>query len=225
MKFSSNLNQNLIVIIPARRNSKKIPFKNRYKINGLTIVDHTIEFSESINPKEIILSTDDEFYIENPKYKNIIHVRPDYLAKDETLIADALFYIVEDKKLQDNFILMLEPTCFPRNKKHLNCLVDGTFFNSGARSLASFSETNQIKQKIWLLKNNKLIPDVDVWKRRQDYGKQYLLTGHYYGFYGGDLKKYYPGLCDENVFPIFIEDEYVDINTFEDLKRLKYNFD
>ena len=77
-------------------------------------MDHTIEFSESINSKEIILSTDDEFYIENPKYKNIIHVRPDYLAKDETLIADALFYIVEDKKLHDNFILMVNQSFFQK---------------------------------------------------------------------------------------------------------------
>ena len=57
--------KDFVVIIPARRNSKSIPFKNRQKVNGLTLVEHTIKFSEEINAKRIILSTDDEFYLEN----------------------------------------------------------------------------------------------------------------------------------------------------------------
>ena len=65
--------------------------------------------------------------------------------------------------------------------------------------------------------NDKMISDKNVWKRRQDYSKQFMLSGHFYGFWGIDLEKFYPGLCDEKVFPIFIKDEYVDINYSTDL--------
>lgn len=214
--------KDFIIVIPARRNSKSIPFKNREQINGLTIVEHTIEFSKNLNPKKIILSTDDEFYIDNAKFNKYIHKRPPQLALDETLIADVLLNLIEEKNLYDEFILLLEPTCFPRLRNQLNEFFDGTFTKSKARSIASFSKSPVIKEKIWLSKDGKLTPDTDMWKRRQEYYDQYILTGHYYGFFGKDLKNYYPGLCDQNVFPIKISEEYIDINTFDDLEKLKY---
>ena len=66
-----------------------------------------------------------------------------------------------------------------------------------------------------------MVPDPDLWKNRQDYPEQFILTGHYFGFYGKDISQYYPGLCDEKVFPIMIKDEFSDINTYEELDQLK----
>lgn len=214
--------QDLIIVIPARRNSKSIPFKNRQKINGINIVDYAIQFSQKVNPSEIILSTDDEYFFQKEEYKNFIHKRPSSLATDETIISDVMLQIINERNLQEKFILLLEPTCFPRYLYHLEPLMDGTFLKSGSRCLASFTNTPIIKEKIWSQKKGKLISDPLVWNRRQDFPAQFILTGHYYGFYGKDLYKYYPGLCDENVFPIIIKDKYIDINTFDDLEKLKY---
>ena len=209
------------VIIPARRNSKSIPFKNRQTVNGLTIVEHTIKFSEEINAKRIILSTDDEFYLENTKYQKYILKRPDYLATDETIISDVILQIIEFENLNEDFILLLEPTSLPRYKYQLNELFNGDFDNSNARSLASFYKSPLIKEKIWTSIDNKLVPDPEIWKRRQDYPEQFILTGHYFGFYGKDVRGYYPGLCDEKVYPIIITDEFSDINTYAELNQLK----
>ena len=213
--------QNPIAIIPARRNSKSIPFKNRQVIDNLTIVDHAINFSKNFNFKDIILSTDDEFYIDDPKYKEYIYKRPAHLATDQAIISDVMVEMVEDKGLHDEFILLFEPTCLPRYRKQLNCIFDGSFENSGSRSLASFVKSPIIKEKIWIEVAGKITPDKNVWKRRQDYAKQYMLTGHYYGLWGKDIKKYYPGLCDENVFPILINEPFIDINTYDDLEEAK----
>ena len=209
------------VIIPARRNSKSIPFKNRQKVNGLTLVEHTIKFSEEINAKRIILSTDDEFYLDNPKYSKFVLNRPPHLATDEAIISDVILQIIEVEKLEEEFILLLEPTSLPRYKHQLNQLFNGDFENSKARSLASFCKSPLIKEKIWTCHNDQLVPDPEIWKRRQDYPDQFILTGHYFGFYGKDVKKYYPGLCDEKVFPIMIKDKFSDINTYAELNQLR----
>lgn len=213
--------KDFIVIIPARRNSKSIPFKNRQKVNGLTIVEHTIKFSEEINAKRIILSTDDEYYLENKKYEKFTLKRPPHLAKDETIVSDVILQIIEIEHLEEDFILLLEPTTLPRYKHQLKELFNGDFEKSQAKSLASFYKSPLIKEKIWTSINNKLVPDPEIWKRRQDYAEQFILTGHYFGFYGKDVKEYYPGLCDEKVFPIMIKDEFSDINTFAELNQLK----
>ena len=63
-----------------------------------------------------------------------------------------------------------------------------------------------------------MISHPQVWKRRQDYSEQFMLSGHYYGFWGRDLTGYYPGLGGKDVYPIFIRDKFVDINYKEDLK-------
>ena len=219
MNSSHVSTRNLVIVIPARRNSKSVPFKNRYKINNLTIVDHAINFAKELKPSEIILSTDDEYYLDDSKYNDFALKRPKEYATDNAIISDVLLDLVESKKLENKFLLVCEPTSLPRDKNHLLPLFDGTFIQSGRKSLASFTKSPYIKQKVWLSKNNKLIPDPDIWKRRQDYEPQYILTGHYYGFWGRDLKSYHPGLCDENVFPIFINEKYFDINTIEELKE------
>ena len=213
--------KDFVVIIPARRNSKSIPFKNRQKVNGLTLVEHTIKFSEEINAKRIILSTDDEFYLENPKYEKILLKRPPHLATDETIISDVILQIIKTESLEEDFILLLEPTSLPRYKYQLNNFFNGDFENSKSRSLASFCKSPLIKQKIWTSIDNQMVPDPDLWKNRQDYPEQFILTGHYFGFYGKDINQYYPGLCDEKVFPIMIKDEFSDINTYEELDQLK----
>ena len=68
-------------------------------------------------------------------------------------------------------------------------------------------------------------PDVfdkhKITKLIKDYPDQFILTGHYFGFYGKDVKKYYPGLCDEKVFPIMIKDKFSDINTYAELNQLR----
>tara|TARA_B100000886_G_C20358640_1_gene464180 strand:- start:447 stop:1115 length:669 start_codon:yes stop_codon:yes gene_type:complete len=212
---------NLVFIIPARRNSKTIPFKNRKKINGLSLVDHAISFCENFNSDEIILSTDDEFFLENQKYKDYSLRRPDNLATDESIISDVMLELVETKSLHDKFIILLEPSTLPRDPQHLDCLFNGEFENSKSSSIASFAKSPLLKEKIWISEKGKLMPDSNLWKRRQDYAKQYTLTGHYYGFFGKDIFKFYPGLCDENVFPIFIQEYFADINDFKDLEEAK----
>ena len=48
-----------LIIIPARKGSKRLKNKNFLKLNGKTLLEHTIEFAKSVNSTDlIIVSTD-----------------------------------------------------------------------------------------------------------------------------------------------------------------------
>ena len=218
MSLSQQSVNESIIVIPARRNSKGIPFKNRSIVNGQTLVEHSMAFARNIPHSSIILSTDDEYFLGDSLYKEVVDHRPDFLTGDNVIISDVLIELIERKHLFNSFIIVLEPTCLPRSSTDLEHIYNGDFVKSGKTSFTSFSQSPVFLEKIWQNSEGRMVHHPNVWKRRQEYPTQYCLTGHYYGFLAKDLRDYYPGLCDSNVFPVFIEYDYVDINIPVDLE-------
>ena len=92
------------------------------------------------------------------------------------------------------------------------------FFLKNKATFTSFIESPIPKEKIWKYKDGKMIPHADVWKRRQEYEKQYSLSGHYYGLFLVNIDNIYPSLCEDDVYPLIIDDDFhIDIDRKVDL--------
>ena len=111
-----------IVIIPARKNSKRIKGKNLRELNGKPLISYSIEYAlENINPKNIWVNTDDDMVIDVAKKYNVsTYRRPDRLALDETSTNEVILEFIEHLMSEGiNFsnIITLQPTNPIRSEK------------------------------------------------------------------------------------------------------------
>jgi len=207
----------LVAFIPARRNSKGIVFKNRQKISGLSLVEHAFNVASQCNFDQIIISTDDEYFLEHDNLSKYCEYRGKNTSGDDATVSDIIREYSNDQSRKNDFFVIMEPTCFIRNKHHLDFLFNDDFFQTKKRSFASFVEAPVVREKIWDYKSGRMISGPIVWRRRQEYDRQYVLSGHYYGLYLSEINNFYPGLCDENVYPIIIDGVHIDIDSQLDL--------
>ena len=102
-----------IIIIPARRESKRFPGKNRSKLNGIPLVMYSINYARknSSHNDKIVVTTDD------PEVKQIaleagveVVDRPTHLCTDTATTVSALKHVLE--VLKDNFrdVILFQPT-------------------------------------------------------------------------------------------------------------------
>ena len=98
-----NINE-IITLVPARKNSKGIKNKNVLKINGKPLISYTLDSikKSKLNIKNCYILSDDERvknigrkYGANTKYK-----RPKNLSRDKTLFVENLFHFFEWTKSQ-----------------------------------------------------------------------------------------------------------------------------
>ena len=104
-----------IVVIPARKNSKRIKGKNLRELDGKPLISHSIEYAmKFFNRKNIWVNTDDSVIIDlAKKYDISTYNRPTKLAEDETSTNDVILdfcehLIFENISLKN--IIILQPT-------------------------------------------------------------------------------------------------------------------
>ncbi len=217
---------NVIAFIPARRNSKGIKYKNRQLVDKKTIVEHALDFSKSLPFDEIVLSTDDEYFIDDKKFKDFINLREPDLSGDDIILTDVLLDLIsKNQNFKNSFIILLEPTCLFRKKDDLNFFFNENFFKSKYKSFASFKREKIDYSKGWTCIEDEMRPISNPWKRRQEALTYYCLTGHYYGFYANELVNIYPSLLADPCKMIDIENERcIDINSVYDLELVRKKF-
>ena len=109
----------LIAIIPARANSTRIKNKNLKKIGKYSLVENTIRYAKSLNYiDEIIVSTDSKkINTIAKKYKiNDNELRPKFLSGKFSLTSKLVLYLIKKKRLENDYILLLQCTS-PLRKK------------------------------------------------------------------------------------------------------------
>ena len=102
-----------MAFIPCRRDSKGILFKNRKKIGGLSIVEHAVAFAQNSFFDNVVISTDDEFFLQHKDLSEFCISRSRDLSSDTAIIADVVIDFVKSLPAR-TFIVVLEPTAFPR---------------------------------------------------------------------------------------------------------------
>lgn len=161
---------NSIIVIPARKNSKRIIGKNLRKLDGKPLISHTIEYAlQHVNSKNIWINSDDELALDLAKKYNISsYKRPSRLAEDETttnaVVIDFCNYLINEG-YDFKYIITLQPTN-PIRSFNLLPLAMRKIIDSKSKSLMSVSN---LHQKFGKLDNNKYLPvNYKIGQRHQD---------------------------------------------------------
>ena len=79
-------NLKILIVIPARKNSKRLPNKNLLKVNKKSLIQRTIDIAKQITDKENIIISTDSSKIQKIAKQNQINVpwlRPKKLSSDK----------------------------------------------------------------------------------------------------------------------------------------------
>ena len=119
-----------LIIIPARKGSKRLKNKNSLKLNGKTLLEHTIEFAKSVNSIDlIIVSTDSQKLKKLSKSYDVLcpWIRPKNISGDKSTSSSVAIHALKwfQKKYKqsiDNVVLMQPTSPFRKKKTCINCL-------------------------------------------------------------------------------------------------------
>lgn len=206
------------IIIPARRNSKGLPFKNRklFKFTACTIPkdlkDHTY------------VVTDDEKIIEDAlKYGFKILHRPDSISQDRTSTKEVLEYTINRLDLKSEDILMLYLTYPERTWKDIKKAIS-IFKDNNAKSLLC-------KKKIELspylmLKSESNNRGSQLFEhnlyRRQDYPECFEIS-HFISIFNSDeISKLNNNIYNKDTYFMEISKDTIDVDYQKDINRLRW---
>jgi N-acylneuraminate cytidylyltransferase len=171
-----------IVLIPARKNSKRLIGKNKRLLLGKPLIAHSIEYALKFFPEnQIWVNTDDLQIKKITDYYNInFYNRKAELAEDETttnaVVKDFCEYMVS-KKFQFKNIITLQPTNPIRSSSLMIESVE-KFEKIGGNSLMSVSV---LHKKYGSIQDNRYIPiNYKIGQRHQDLEDQYFENGQIY---------------------------------------------
>ncbi len=220
----------IITLIPARKNSKGIKNKNIIKVNGKHLVQYTLDAvkNSKLSMKYCFTMTDDK-RVKNicKKYgANTDYERPKNLSNDKTLFSENLMHFykwTKYKSINFKYIIILQPTSPMRTAKDLNSFLN-LLEKKMPESLISISKSLENPQESIFLRNKKInfYLKNSIMKNRQDYPyDSYFINGAIYAVSKRNLEK--------NIFINFQKTSYFemdkvnsfDLNDYDDLKILK----
>jgi len=213
-----------IAIIPARRDSKRLPNKNTKILGGIPLIAHSILFAKENREiiDEIYVSTND---IEVKKIAleydvNVID-RPDDLCGDVEPTVTSLKHVLEsiDKEVEN--VILLQPT---NPLRPINLILEAfkIYKKNKCDSLFTVSRNHQ---KLGKIRNNKFTPfNYKTGQRSQDLEPLYFENGLLYITKASLIIE--NKIISENAYPLILEHPFVsiDIDTQEDLEYAEYLF-
>ena len=177
----------ILGIIPARGGSKSIPKKNLVKLNGLPLIQYSIEAGLSSKRIDtLIVSTDDEEIAKECERLGVSvpFLRPPLLAEDNTPMIAVLQHALDwyEKRSEEiSALVLLQPTSPLRTHSQIDETID-RFFSSNADSVVSVTEVPHqfIPSSILAMKDGwmrQYLPDEPRLTRRQDKPVFYARNG------------------------------------------------
>lgn len=171
-----------VAFIPARKNSKRLPGKNKKLLNGKPLFMYTVEAAIKSNCYElVILSTDDDEIIglaSNTPGLTVVK-RPSQYAGDEIKARDVVLYHLQDISVEFDYISLLMPTSPLRNEDDITESFKLLMENDGD-SLVSVVEYDFHPRLSLKIMDNKLVSYFDKqyqWVRESEFEKAYHLNG------------------------------------------------
>lgn len=140
----SQLNKDILVIIPARLGSKRLPGKNYKILNGKPLIAYSIEFAlNHISNANVVISTNDPKIVTIAKsYPVMVDHRPYGLSSDDTPTLAVLQHIVQTSTQRYKYIVLLQPTN-PLRPKNLFKECYEQLINKGGESLICLSPNDR----------------------------------------------------------------------------------
>jgi CMP-N-acetylneuraminic acid synthetase len=184
-----SINDEFIVIIPARAGSKGVPEKNIQLIGGKPMIQFTIEAAISVfNLKNILITSNDQKVLDIAVELGlkIPFIRPDELSTDVANTNDVIkhalnWYQIQYKTIPKNFIL-LQPTSPFRDSNDIVMAIK-QFSQSHKKTLVSASEPIQHPNDFILKDQDGKFKRLGLGKdscRRQAYPEVFFIDGGIY---------------------------------------------
>lgn len=169
-----------LVIIPARGNSKRLPDKNLRKLNGKTLLEHSIGYARknSAIVSEIIISTDCQAIKEEGlKFGVKVLDRPADISGDYATTVSALKHVISELKEAYDNIILLQPT---NPLRPLYLLKEAyTIYKDG--DYDSLMTVSRNAHKLGKIENQKFVPyNYEPGQRSQDLEPLYFENGLLY---------------------------------------------
>lgn len=207
---------NCNIIIPARKNSKRVVNKNKKLLNHIYLIEYTLRFCSQFfkNNKIIVSSDDSDIECICNKYKVIYDNRPSNLCLDNTSTIDVLQYICKKYKIKDSPVLLLQPTSPIRSYNTFKIMYE--IYKNNNDTIVTVEEIEN--SRIGNINENIYKPiNYNFADRCQDIKKLFTENGNMYIFNSNTLLdgKFY----DKEVYSYLISgDETIDIDIEQDLQ-------
>lgn len=224
-------NKKILVLIPARGGSKRLPGKNIKQLNGKPLIAYTIEAAlRSKFIDKIVLSTDSE-KIRSIALKMGIEVpflRPRRLSSDSATSYSALMHAINFyKKIYNqsyDIIVMLQPTSPLRSSMDIDQAVE-LLFTKSAKAVVSVCESNYPACWLNTLPKNgsmKSFLKPKFNKPRQKLPQYFRLNGAIYIAYSDYLINQKGFFGPETFAYVMPQERSVDIDTEFDFKIAEF---
>ena len=203
------------IVIPARRGSKGVPFKNRI------LLEHTLNIIPDSLKGDVIISTDDDFIIEKAKEYKVKAVRSsDKLSSDEASVKDVLINLIKNENIScQQTIIMLYLTYPERTWEEVESIL--SFFNDNdAKSVLCKKEVKTHPHMCMFeaadgLRGKQVVRH-NLY-RRQDYPKCFEISHYMCAIKASEVNNLNKNLYNEDTFFYQIEDK-IDIDYKKDLE-------
>lgn len=210
----------LLVIIVARKGSKRLKNKNFMYLGSKTLVERSIMFAKKlVEDTNIILSTDSKKILEIGKENKILvpWLRPKNLSQDNSKSVDVALHALKwyEKNIKKTkFILLLQPTTPFRNliffKKALTMITKNIKNN--------YVSVSPLKNRARVIKNLKFKNKV----LNQKKNKNYYLNGSMYLISTNEIKKKKSFITKSTIGMIIKEKKFLlDIDNRKDFNLAK----
>lgn len=217
---------NTIAFIPARANSKRLPKKNIKKLNGVSLIEHSVRFAKSLKfVDDIIISTDDKKIIKLYKKSKFIKLfkRPKHLATNNSETISVITHTLkkyEKKFNRTDTVILLQPTSPFRSNKIVHLAYDIYKKLKKTKSVISVSKSNNSLKRNFYIKNKYL--EV-VGKKNKKHKNIYQVNGNFYIGNKNFLNKYKSFYYTKKTIPIILKSKSlsIDIDTKEDFDKAR----
>jgi N-acylneuraminate cytidylyltransferase/CMP-N,N'-diacetyllegionaminic acid synthase len=179
----------ILVVIPARGGSKRLPRKNLLPLAGKPLICWTIEaaLEAKLNARIMVTSDDDEILALARQYKSegvVAHKRPAELATDTATTAEVLTNALKAEQSvghDPKTLVLLQPTSPLRNADDIQAALE-VFRKGGCKdTVVTVCEVDHPTAWVGTIREGSRLDGIDLsGKRSQDYGKEYRLNGAVY---------------------------------------------
>ena len=217
-------NQKIIAVTPARGGSKGIVGKNIKPLNGEPLICHTIRAAlKSSYLNGVFVSTDDSLIAKiSKKCGAEIVERPGEIARDESVIIDAILHTIDFIKdsSYDDIVILLQSTSPLRNATDIDAALE-MFMKTDCDSVISMCKVEH--SPYWYFKYDgekfkPLLGDEHLKMRRQELPDVYRPNGAIYISTIENLNKNNGFYCDKIIPYIMQAERSVDIDEEIDFK-------
>ena len=210
-----------LIIIPARKGSKRIKNKNLVKILNKPLIKWTIDHAKSLEKRkfEIVVASDCAKIKKICLSENIFFLeRPKSISGDFTSMQEVIFYTYRKMNKKYKYVILLQPTSPLRSSKLIYKGINILNKQKNFDSLIHLSNENSFTGKII---NNVWKPDYNLNTRTQDIKNKFVSTGNLF-IYRSSLYIKKLRLPKKTYGLASYDQKWVDIDDYEDILLLKH---